>query len=336
MTTPDSIFEDCAGLPIGKLDPDRKWEAAIIIQGPYLIPQTQQVVRIFLERNSPSVLVIVAFTSDTASAACDVQDHTGRVVYLPVRTPSAEESPEFWRSNMRNQNRQRLSSFIGIRFAQNLGIPFVLKCRSDAFLGMPNVCQYLRAFSRVEMMTGSARRPQPRMRGRIVVSDHTRSETYHLTHPDAGPYHVADMWLFGHTEDLINYFDVRSGSAWWRDIQEGEGRDRPSQFAVETNFVEMWMRNIGLPRPACGLGELAGRYLAVVDSVVVEFVWLRGDDSFALWNRHGRRFVIDTNGLYMRERMSHARWAQLSEEYSRPPATPFIEGIAEKVELTEK
>lgn len=253
-------------------------------------------VKTFLERNGPTVLVIVSssteniplseFESQIVNEGCG--PHAGRLVYLHVEQPPVsngdQEAVEFWKTNYHNQNLQRLSTFAGLSFAQSLGIPIALKCRSDSFLAKINVCDYL---NDKFLKNATTQR-------RIVSSDHTRSEDYHLRVPAAGRFHIADLWLFGSVEDLVEYFDMRKESCW------DEGRGVSTEHAVETNLAEFWIRNARIfPRPQ-GLRDLIERgHLAIADSVDVEYLWMHTPHDYEQWTVLGKDYLTYSN--------SHAR-----------------------------
>lgn len=202
---------------LGKPAVDRQWEAAIIVQGPYT-SNTATSVRVFIERNDITVLVIVSTYLPDAERNGDARigtflsdfekdivvreqgPHVGRLIYLFVRTPSKEQHPEFWKTNYYNQNSQRLSSFIGLQYAHQLGIEFSLKCRSDSLIGMKNVCRFIINYTTMTPVLRPAG-SSVKLRGRITVNDLSTIRRQDCTifriDRQLGSHRVADYWQCG-------------------------------------------------------------------------------------------------------------------------------------------
>ncbi len=325
----ETLAETCIHATLGEPNPTMTWEAAIIIQGPYVKPHTERVISIFLERNPPNVLVIVStylppeemngdniigsFLSkyETSILENSKSPNNGRLVYIFVRTPGHVDCPDFWKTNFLNQNRQRLTTFAGLQYAKHLSIPFALKCRSEAFLGLRNICKSLiRLVERYPLLLSQS--SPPNLEGRIVVSDFSRTQASNPRRQHLGEHHIADFWLFGHTDDMMNYFDMRSGSPW------NGGKGINTCHDVEENLAECWMRNVNISRET-KLKELAARYLIVVDSVDVEYVWLKRHHSFEIYLERGRQYLAQCMNHYQREwvLLHHQEWLELVHCWNR-------------------
>lgn len=320
---------------LGRPREDQIWEAAIVLQGPYKSKYTPTVIRMFLERNDPNFLIIVStympsqesigeelcgtFLSSFEKSIVlpsEENPYTGRLVYLFLRLPDKNEEREFWRTNYWNQNLQRYSSFVGLEYAHDLGIEKALKCRCDAFLGMHNVCRY---FSR-ELVESVPIFPVDdthlsRLRGRIVTGDFTKVQSENMRVPELGEYHIMDFWLFGYTTDLMTYFDLREGSFWNR------GSGIRTDLTVETHLAELWMKEIGISQSQVrNVLELVGRYMAIADSVKVEFVLLRpGYHHLKSYMTHRVGYLRRAFRAMMSNWrfVTHSRWKQEVEKYAR-------------------
>lgn len=330
--------QDWIEFQLGTIDQSRKWEAAIILQGPR-VESTPIAIKVFLERNDPAVLLIVTtylpedeHQGNTCVGSFLTQfekdiiidnrgPNVGRLIYLFLRTPDKNEFPEFWKSNFHNQNSQRLSTFIGLQFAHDLGIEFALKCRADSFLGMTNVCRFMaeRYTKFVPVMPPPTIPPKKiKLRGRITVNDINTVRQQDCTilgfHKQIYPYRVCDFWFFGYTTDLMHYFDIREGSQW------DEGRGISATLPeVETNMVTLWMKEIGIDKDV-QLGELLARYLAVADSSEVEYLRMKPGapttGRFRDYERRGKNHLKQIQAdLFGFNMTSHERWKQFVEEY---------------------
>lgn len=276
------------GSPLGVVATDRVWESAIVIQGPYFPTKTENSIRVFLERNDSTVLVVVStylpveesegtrpvgsflskFERDIVLGRHSESPHIGRLVYLFVRQPDLEISPDFWGKNT-GQNLHRLSTFVGLRYVESLRIPLVLKCRSDSFFGISNINRMLYEKYTIGFplfLPQNSTIDPLKLKARIAVTDHSKADcTFHKT-CFAGKYFIGDFWYFGYTSDIIEFFKIGMNSKW----DDGRGI-RPDEDP-ETNFTDCWMREVGIPSSTAGARELAARYFAVPSSVETEFV----------------------------------------------------------------
>lgn len=280
MSLQTNLEQNCLLAVVGEPAIDREWTAAVVLQGPYVYDKTARAVRTFLEMNDPTVLVIVstycppdqpyhgAFLTHYERNIVIAKNgpHVGRLVYLLIRPPTRVEEPNFWATNYRNQNLQRLSSFVGLRYADSLHIQKSLKCRSDSFLGKPNICQYLNDnfVEKIPIIEREDIRCQPdKLKQRIVVSDYSQSHGDRSTKYNFDNF-IADFWFFGRTSDLLTYFDIRAGSVW------NGGSGIQQECPPEQTFGFLWRQEVGI-NGIRQIEEVFARYLAVVNTSVVEF-----------------------------------------------------------------
>lgn len=320
----ESALQYVLGEPLAK----RTWSTAVVLQGPWVPLHTERAIRVFLERNTPDVLVIVATYHPPGCRTADdfLSDyeknivlrhqgpHVGRLVYLFINEPSRETYPDFWRTNYWNQNLQRLSSFIGLRYAKNLGIPRALKCRADAFLGMSNVCGYLRTCLEELPVFPDKDFDSRRLLGRIVVSDYAVRQCDNVRSPSLGPHQIADLWFFGYTDDLMLYFDIREQSTW------AGGAGISTACAVENNLTEQWMRDVGITTQD-GAGELTARYMYICDRVEVEYVSPKAEHDYERYIREGKPYLAQVFAGETCKRLTHSLWRTLLKDYE-PKLTP--------------
>lgn len=309
---------------LGIIDPTKKWKYAVILQGPYH-SHTQNSVRMFLERNDPaSVLVIVCtylpledqpmgtFLSPYEKSIVIDQEgpYVGRLIYQFVKLPSRTEYPEFWATNMeKNQNCQRLSTYAGLRLAENLSIPFVLKCRTDSFLGLPNVCDtllqdYINKYPLLIHPEDEACREK--IKGRIVTCDHNARNSEHE--------YISDFWYFGWTSDIMNLFTMKPGSAW----NEGVGMSTGGN--PEQNLIDCWKREVGIKKNyGASIVELAARYFAVACSIKMEFLWQERCHNFDRYITEGKPYLeqVHYGHYYHNTRYHEYQWVKDVVEFQR-------------------
>lgn len=277
---------------LGEVRENVKWKAAVVIQGPYTPILTERVVRIFLERNPPDVLVIVStyifdeeekgeniLGSSLSSFEEEVvisekrPEYSGRLVYIFIKKPDKQVFPDFWRTNHQNQNLHRLTTFAGLNFAKTLDIEYCLKIRSEAFLGKDDVCGFLiEEISRFPLKIGPElpfSSPGKEIKGRIVICEQARDDNFAFL-DGVLAYHVGDQWFFGFTSDLINYFDARKISFW------DDGKGFVDHWCVETRLCLTWMRNVGINyNKDFNFRQLAARYFIMGSTNEVEFIWMK-------------------------------------------------------------
>ncbi len=308
-----SFIDRCTEFTVGEIDRTKNYQYAFVVQGPYYEEYTPKVIKLFLERNSTAAVIVTTYLSRDSleHARSESLTHCGRLVYISVKLPLPEEEPDFWRTNRVNQNCQVLTSSIGLHYAHKLGIPMVMKIRSDAILGLHNVCKYLHENLIIPHPVRN-NHEEIRLRGRIVVLDYCMIRDENLSVYDYGSYCVTDFMFFGYTEDLMYYFDARDGSLWDR------GRGIKTGVFAECNLCEMWMQHIGILH-STELPELFGRYFAVASNMLVEFMWLKA------WQPDLQRYLAEGKS-YLQERhkmtwgrqvhVTYDRWIELVKKWS--------------------
>jgi hypothetical protein len=237
----------------------RAWDAAIVIQGPFIQGKTNKVIEGFKKNNKNCLLIIASYYFDTThiSPYEDSLIALGEMVILLVPFPPSTNT-EFWKTNHWNQNLQRLTSHTGLKYAHSLGIEYALKVRSDMFFEKENSIDYLKStlteFPTLPYVFSFGTPHSSTMRARIAVSGHG---TFNPTPSNPYPFHVCDFWLFGFTTDLISYFDVDT--------------KLPMLFAPESNLCIAWMSRMGIN--AIDTLDLATRYLVIIDPLFLEPAW---------------------------------------------------------------
>jgi hypothetical protein len=280
----------------------KKWDAAIVLQGIFY-KETETVMEEFLGRNSNVLIILSTYLGDVKlmddlyKLALECK---GGLVIIMSSEPSREKFPDFWRTNHANQNLQRYTSHIGLKLAEELGIMFSLKCRSDTFLGRLELIQDFRQQLRTYPARGD-------VQGRIIVSGQGT-----ITKPDFwAPFHVRDHWHFGYTKDLLGYFSI---SGTWRD---GKGINIS---CPESAMTIVWMIDQGIE--AKDTGELLGKYFIIENAVDVEQVRLTRtgywDMDYGSYQTRGKAYLreIYKNADSPGNVTTREQWLELLSHYS--------------------
>ncbi len=319
MSSSQDLDRECLNFSLGEIESARSWQYAIVVQGPYIRGHTNKVVQLFLERNSNAIVIVSTYLPEDSSPEellsqeefQLVSGGPGRLVYLFLELPSRSLEPEFWRTNIWNQNSHRLSTFAGLRMANSMEIPFSLKIRSDAFLGKRNICEYLYE----SFVQAYPPIPHPDTRkpaGRIVVGEYSKRRSENQHWPQICDHDISDFWFFGHTTDLMIYFEVRQGSQWNR------GSGITTKTYPETNLAELWMKEMQIPL-TMDLSEVMGRYMAVASSLEIEFNWLkRWHPDYQRYLKQGKTYLQANHEKEMRRwrLITQSKWQGYVKDHS--------------------
>lgn len=254
------LIDSIQGIPRNDVD----WEAAIVIQGPYHEGLTMDIIRTFLSRNTNILIIVSTYTPHVVTPFEKYMMDEGVLVLITIHDPPSSFA-EFWRTNRWNQNLQRLSSYIGLNYGHSLGIEYSLKIRSDMCLEKEDVIAYLKdkidglpVIPR-EVPEWAGMPSSTEMKGRIAISGHA---TFNATKNQPYPYHLRDFWLFGHTTDIMRYFDITKQSGWrW-------GSGVATFLAPESNLAIRWMNDMNII--AGDTLELVARYFVIIDPETVD------------------------------------------------------------------
>lgn len=260
----------------------RKCYSAIVIQGNYVKDQSENTIRIFFNRNPESLIVVCSYTNNILDfdpeGKWTTELSSGRLVFLFIDYPCKTKFFDFWKTNFFNQNLQRLTSFIGVNFVKEIGIPICLKVRSDSFLGRPNICQYLNDVSNEKPLL-LREGENIGLKRRMVNCNRSRRKCFMTWEDRLGEYFLFDHWMFGDTGDLIKFYEIEKGG---NDINVGQ--------SPESSLTELWMKREGITDCQDGVAELCARYFAIVDTAEVEFLWQKVE-SFGQYIREGSLYI---------------------------------------------
>lgn len=246
-----------------------QWKTAIVIQGVFRLGWTDNSITILHEKN-PHSLIIVSTYRNPESEKWLSENTKDRLVYIFIEPPDRELFSQFWEKNKAyNQNLHRLSTFVGLRYAKECHrIERCLKIRSDGIIFNQHICDFLSNL--VDSTRGPLHRSQQQDGGdrnnypskRFVTFNRSRRSCFQASHETIGDYFVFDMWMFGQTDDLLNFYRIFKN-----------GDDAQIGFCAETLLTECWMRNHNIAKFDDSVAELLARYFIVTDHTDVHFVW---------------------------------------------------------------
>ena len=198
---------------------------AIVVQGPYLEKEnfTLETLRMY-RRNFPESIIIL---STWTLPKCDESalNQIGVNVSLNERPIDAGVS---------NVNLQIASTKSGMLLAMELGVNHVLKTRTDQRIYNPNFYAYLTSLLDAFPLA------------KPCSDQHSRLIACSLNTFKVRMYGISDMFLFGHVEDMVRYWDVPL------DDRNSDGVDKAKTWREHANlqlsevyFCTTYLRSIG-------------------------------------------------------------------------------------------
>lgn len=266
--------------------PRESW--AIVIQGP-IEPKSDYTVETARAYRSwfPEASIIISTWSDESGSTLSELKQMGCEVVI---SDSRENVP--WDSNV---NRQMITSYAGIRRAQDLGCQYAAKTRSDQRVRNPHSFLALRS-----LLALYPQQPNSTQQARLVVPS---LDTFALR-----LYGVSDHFMYGHITDLLNFW---SGELDFRRPSNGRGNleEYARQRIAEVFFATSFLERIGEPLEwtLAHYWRVLGERFIVVDSMFLDLHWPKYTDIENRWGWN--------DSAKFRE-VSHAAWlAMLRGEY---------------------
>lgn len=241
---------------------------AIVMQGPVWKQDDFTVATLALYRKLyPGCVLIVATWNDTPQEDLALLQEQGVELVLLDKPIDPGHS---------NVNMQIVSAYQGVLKAKELGVEWIIKTRTDQRLYNPNALSYLIATARTFPVA------DPSLQRHRIVGIGQGSLKY-------VPYHVTDQTLFGHADDMLEYwstplrpsssFDAagRSLAELWptlsiRDLQKG--------VVAESYITSEYLKRLG--RPIDWTIEDSWQayrdHFCFVDYAASDFYWVKGQD----------------------------------------------------------
>ncbi len=223
----------------------------IVIQGP-CYPRTQEIINYYLEHNKNTFLIFSTWVSDLAS----------RIAKHPNLIVTENEEPILTKQNA-NRMKQRLSTYKGIKIAEQLGFTHILKVRSDCLIRRSDVCNFLRDLQKSYPVL---KIDNEKVHERIICGQvYSRNIYEGFSH-----YHASDIWVFMNIFDAINYFTMDNIDIYAETFMNKEGYTH-SSIHPESDFAQVWLLKVGVSKKMTN-EEFFGRYFMIVDETTVNHV----------------------------------------------------------------
>ena len=198
---------------------------AIVVQGPYLDKEkfTLETLRGY-RKNFPESVIILSTWSVPEGDKFFLQQIDVEIIL--------NKKPIYW--GVSNVNLQIVSTKSGILMARKLGAHYALKTRTDQRIYNPNFYAYLTSLLHAFSLSGG------------YSSQHSRLIACSLNTFKLRMYGISDMFLFGHIEDMMRYWDVPL------DDRNSDGIERLNTWKLhssrelsEVYFCTKYLRSIG-------------------------------------------------------------------------------------------
>jgi hypothetical protein len=277
---------------ISSVSPSRR--TAIAMQGPIVAADdfTCETVRLY-RKMFPETCLIVSTWEDSDPALVASIRAEGADLVLSQKPAYAGES---------NVNLQIVSTIGGVRRAKELGVDYVLKTRSDQRIYAVNTMAYLLALVRSFPLS------EPTTQKERLVSISLDTFKYR-------PYSVSDMFLFGHIDDMLLYWDVpldlrtdfpRSGTiATWTAAE-----------ICEVYFVTHFLKKVG-HQPKFTIADswdVYRKHFCIIDQQSVDLFWIKSRSK----EYGGLRY----DGIHTDEELTFREWLLLHAQAYDPSTVP--------------
>lgn len=202
-----------------------------------------------------------------------------------------------------NMNCQIKSSFEGLKKAKELGADYAIKTRTDQRLYETNLQEYLINLLEIFPLKTTVKRQKYRL-----VSCSYDTFKYRL-------YNVSDMFLFGHIDDMLNYwgcvFETRDLLPVFNNLI-----DYGKVLPAETYFLVNYLQKIGhkVQFTLQDNWEVLVNYFCIIDENSLGFYWPKHNNFSNRW----RHFSKDCREL---EKLTFKEWFLLYCGYR--PQTNF-------------
>lgn len=164
----------------------REPKTAIVIQGPLLTKNdfTLETVRLYKKHYKNSTIILSTWKNEDP---LKIEEFKREGVEILLNDEPSSRGP-------RNINKQIVSSLEGIRYAQNIGAEYVLKSRTDQRMYAVNAVEFMiNLLNTFPIATGHSQK-------RRIISASLATLKYR-------PYGVSDMFMFGHVDDMLTYWN---------------------------------------------------------------------------------------------------------------------------------
>lgn len=235
-----------------------KRKLAIIMQGPWIAEEqfTLETLKIY-RQILPHETIIFSSTSELTKNDQSILSSMD-VVYIFNDSPS--------HAGVSNSNFQVITTFNGIKEARKLGSEYILKTRSDQRITNDYFRDYL--FNLIDTFALDIQSSKQNFR--LVGCS---LNTFKLR-----PYGLSDMFMFGHIDDMMNYWCLSYDKRINSDVKLEKGstyKDFALNEICEVRFCTQYLRYLGLHLDFSISDSMRafGKYFIIVDQQALGIIW---------------------------------------------------------------
>jgi hypothetical protein len=245
---------------------------AIVLQGGLVaeLDFTLQTLELYRRMHPQARLVLSTWEGEDA-AHLERARELGVQVVLSTRPAHAGQQ---------NVNLQIVSSAAGVRAAQAAGASHILKTRSDQRLGAPNL------FDLMDGLQGAfPLRDAPGQQGRLLALS-LNTFRYRM-------YGVSDMFLYGHADDVVNYWTPPLDERVFDPaVRHFHNLRSFSQWRIcEVYFLTEYLQRMGhtLAWTLRDYWQVMAERFCIVDAASIDLFWPKYTQSEHRWRFYDQR-----------------------------------------------
>ncbi len=244
-------------------------KTAVILQGPIIEDNnfTLETLRIYKKIfNNPSCVIILSTWKGNNQQLLTQIRNTG------IEVIESDIPKEKGRGNI---NLQSFSTLAGIEFARAAGCEFVLKTRTDQRFYAANILEFLFNIQKTFPLDAKVKEIRKRL---IALSFNTFKFRI---------YGVSDMFLFGHIDDVYNFWNLPTDYFTPELFSGKEQLEIFQKHCPETVVVTSFLKNIGYT-PLQTLEDtykVYARYFCFIDKETVEMFWPKYSNANSRWEK---------------------------------------------------
>ena len=237
---------------------------AIVMQGPirYDNDFTMETIKLYLQ-NFPNCPIILSTWDYEDEKHLSIMENLGCIV---VRNAIPEIQ------DYAHVNYQIKSTNAGLQKAKELGCTYVIKTRTDQRMYETNIAEFLFNVLDKFPLDSAVKTQKKRL---ITLSLNTFK--YRL-------YDISDMFLFGHIDDVINFWNIpyETRTSFPRTSSLVEyAKQKPSEIGFTINYLEKMGENLNYTLK--NSWEMYGKYFCVLDTNTVALYWPKYSNKINRW-----------------------------------------------------
>lgn len=248
---------------------------AIVMQGPLLYENdfTLETLKIY-KKTFPKCSIIVSTWDTEKKKMLEQIEKLGCIVLK-------NSKPDFV-TKENNNNYQIKSTKKGLQKAKEIGAKYVIKTRCDQRMYETHIVEYLFNLLKVFPLK------EHKLQKERLVTLSLNTFKYRL-------YDISDMFLFGHIDDVMNFWDVeydhREKLPSYMTLKD-YSKARPSEIGYTIDYLE----RIGekLDYTLKNSWEMYAKYFCVIDTNTVGLIWPKYSNKIFRWrNFYGEQDLLE-------------------------------------------